>query len=115
VQGLHANECFAPVVQLVVRERQRVYLVFDHNRMWLTLGTVGIELFFEQLVDCFIDVERRAFRTFDFQPHIQPKTSRALLKQLDLAAAHLERRFLPWLVRHRALSPIIVVRHRSLL
>lgn len=77
--------------------------------MWCAGFTVGVELFFEEFIDRFVDVERRRVGSSNLEPRIQPKAARTLHKQLDLAARHLERRGLARFVRLAPLPPIIHV------
>jgi len=68
--------------------------------MRLAFFAVGIELFFEQLINGFVEGERRTVRTLDLHAHVQPEAARTLHKQLDLAAADFIRSFLSRLIRN---------------
>lgn len=77
-------------------------LVITHNRVRRAGHAVPVEFFFKQLVDGFIDVERRPAWTLNLQTRVEPEAARTLHKELDFGSADLERFRLPGLVRFAA-------------
>lgn len=53
--------------------------------MRFLFATVLVELFFEQFINGFIDIEGWTIWPCNFEPDIQPKTARTLLEKLNFA------------------------------
>ena len=69
-------------------------------------STVDVELFFEQFIDGFINIEWWTAWSCYLQPSVKPKTTRALRIKLDFAPTNLEGRRLTWFVWLASFSPI---------
>src|SRR5688572_4355511 len=110
MQGVNAHKILAPLVKVSVCKWHRRDTKFNHHWMGLTFQTIAIKLFFEQFINCLVDLERRPVRTFYLQSAIKPKTTWTLFEKLDFTTADFISHFLAWLIRH---APFPQVTHLS--
>src|SRR5476651_298094 len=101
----------SPGVQILMGVWYRIDLVVSHDRVRSATRPVAVEFFLEQFINSFIDVEWWAIGPSDFQPSVEPETSRALHKKLDFRTGNFISCLLSWYIRLRAL-PLIVICHR---
>lgn len=87
-------EILPPNVEIGMLKRNSIYAVGDHQRMRFCLGTIDVKFFFEQVVDRYVERERKLTKRFYAEPSVQIKTARAFEKIFQLGAAKFE-----WLVR----------------
>ena len=84
VMDLHPREIGPPAIQLLMRAGDRVNLRITHQRMRLPRLAIFIKLFFQQVIDGRIDIEREAGWLSHPKTPVDVETARTFFEQLEL-------------------------------